>query len=115
MLRSSTSLHQVFLEAANTTIPDVEKTIYYRKLITILQKNEPSALHLPAAAYPKSFVPVKTIQKRKSKPLSSCPHLVFNVSRRGGPALWEGTLKHINTRLHLWGSEGKTLRPCYRG
>lgn len=73
-----------------------------------------------AAMYPWSLKPVDTDnskkkKKKKCKPVSCCPHLFFNVRRRGGPALWDGNLMHINTRLHLWGSEGKTLRPSYRG
>lgn len=62
-----------------------------------------------------SSPPVETDNYIKCKPPSCCPHLFFNVSRRGGPTLWDGNLTHINTRLHLWGSEGKTLRPSYRG
>lgn len=69
----------------------------------------------PANIYYKYLLPVKTDYYEKSKPPSCCPHLFFNVSRKGGRALWDGNLTHINTRLHLWGSEGKTLWPSYRG
>lgn len=64
---------------------------------------------------PDLFEPVDTDKSEKCKPASCCPHLSFNVRGRGGPALWDGNLMHINTGLHLWGSEGKTLRPSYRG
>lgn len=64
---------------------------------------------------PDLFKPVDTDKSKKCKPASCCPHLSFNVRGRGGPALWDGNLMHINTGLHLWGSEGKTLRPSYRG
>lgn len=64
---------------------------------------------------PDLFKPVDTDKSEKCKPASCCPHLSFNVRGRGGPALWGGNLMHINTGLHLWGSEGKTLRPAYRG
>lgn len=43
------------------------------------------------------------------------PHLLLNVSVRGGSAQWEGGLTHVNTRLHLWDSEGKILRPSHWG
>lgn len=64
---------------------------------------------------PDLFEPVDTDKSEKCKPASCCPHLSFNVRGRGGPALWDGNLMHINTGLHLWGSEGKTPRPSYRG
>lgn len=64
---------------------------------------------------PDLFKPVDTDKTEKCKPASCCPHRSFNVRGRGGPALWDGNLMHINTGLHLWGSEGKTLRPSYRG
>lgn len=64
---------------------------------------------------PDLFEPVDTDKSEKCKPASCCPHLSFNVRGRGGPALWDGNLMHINTGLHLWSSEGKTLRPSYRG
>lgn len=64
---------------------------------------------------PDLFKPVDTDKSEKCKPASCCPHLSFNVRGRGGPSLWDGNLMHINTGLHLWGSEGKTLRPSYRG
>lgn len=61
------------------------------------------------------FPACKYRQLWRCKPLSCCPHLFFNVCEKGGPALWDGNLMHINTRPHLWDSEGKTLRPSYRG
>lgn len=54
-------------------------------------------------------------QQWRCKPLSCCSHLFFNVCKKGGSALWDGNLMHINTRAHLWGSEGKTLRTSCRG